>query len=53
MDKVIVVREPTEETIDFLVSNFPLIDNGDSVLIPFDCLDDLKESSIKFEVIEY
>lgn len=53
MSKIIIVREPSEETIEFLVSNFPVISNGDSAVIPYDCLEDIQESSVEFEIVEY
>ena len=53
MNFIIVVREPSEETIDFLVSNFPVLANGDSAVIPYDCLDDMNETNIEFEIIKY
>ncbi len=50
---IIIVREPSEHTCDFLAGNFPILSNGDSIILPFDCLEDIKESSVEFEIVEY
>lgn len=52
MDKVIVIKHYSDEDLDQIVSNFPCITTGDSILIPFDCLDEFNEFEILYTVVD-
>ena len=54
MTKLIVIKNPNEVQIDYLVSNYPCISNNNDIVIPYDCLEELVEGcSIPYEIIKY
>ena len=54
MTKLIIIRNPNEVQIDYLISNFTCISNGYDIVMPYDCLEELVEgSSIPYEIIKY
>ena len=53
MNKLIVVNNPTEEESDSILCHCPCISNGDHLVIPYDCKEDLDELCIEYDIIEY
>ena len=54
MNKLIVIKDPNQDQLDYLISNFTCISNVDDIVIPYDCLEELVEgSSIPYEIIKY
>ena len=53
MNKLVIVNNPTKEETDYIISNCTCISNGDHLVIPYDCKEELEEMCIEYDIIKY